>query len=206
MKTLIQPHLSTSRSERAFTFTETMIVVTLLMMVLAGVIAAHLFGIRMYEITKAKLGANDEAREAITLLVEEVRTAKQVKIGNGSMSSFTEIPLNTLQIGSAIQIYPTALTNNFVRYFWDSTSKQLMRTTNGASAVSVVANSITNQLIFSSEDFKGNAITNNENNRVIGLTLKFYQIQYPVVLVGPGHYYDFYQLRTKITRRTINNA
>ena len=46
-------------------------------------------------------------------------------------------------------------------------------------------------------------LTNNENNRVIGLTLQFYQIQYPVIRIGPGELYDFYQLRTKITRRTL---
>jgi len=204
MKTLIQFHAR--RSNRAFTFTEILVVTTLLMMVLAGVIGAHLFGIRMFEITKAKLGANDEARQAISLLMEEIRTAKQVKIGSGTMGSFTVVAVNSAQNGSAIQIYPTLLTNNFIRYFWDSTSKQLMRTTNGASAMSVVAHSITNQMIFTSEDFRGNTLTNNENNRVIGLTLKFYQIQYPIVLVGPGHYYDYYQLRTRITRRTINNA
>jgi hypothetical protein len=194
---------NTGRRAGAFTFTEMLVVFTLLMMVLAGVMSAHLFGIRMFEITKAKLGANDEARSAISMLLEEIRTAKLVKIGNGNMGSFSEVAPNTAQRGSAVQIYPTIQTNQFIRYFWDSESRQLMRTTNGASAVSVVAHSITNQMVFTAEDFRGNILTNNENNRVIGLTLQFYQIQYPIVLVGPGHYYDFYQLRTKITRRTL---
>ena len=53
------------------------------------------------------------------------------------------------------------------------------------------------------EDFAGNILTNNQNNRIIGLKLEFYQIQYPKMPVGPGQYYDYYQLHTRITRRTI---
>ena len=72
-----------------------------------------------------------------------------------------------------------------------------------ATSVSIVANSITNQLIFTAEDFRGTIQTNNENNRVIGMTLQFYQIQYPIVLIGAGQYYEFYQMATKITRRAL---
>ena len=186
-----------------FTFTEIMIAGALLMMVLAGMLSAHLFGMRMFEITKAKLGANDEARQAITLLMNEIRTAKLVKIGSGNLNSFTEVPVTTPQRGSAVQIYPTILTNQFIRYFWDEQSMQLRRTTNGSSSVSIVANSITNNIVFAAEDSAGNTLTNNENNRVIALTLQFYQIQYPIIQIGPGQYYDFYQLRTKITRRAL---
>lgn len=194
---------STNCRKGAFTFTEIMVAGTLLMMVLAGLLSAHLFGIRMFEITKAKLGANDEARRAISLMTEEIRTAKLVKIGDGTMDSFSEVDVDTKQEGSAVQIYPTGSTNQFIRYFWDPDTKQLMRTTNGASAVSVVANSITNELIFAAENYQGEVLTNNENNRVIAMTLKFYQIQYPIVRIGPGEYYDYYQLSARITRRAL---
>ena len=188
---------------RAFTFIELLIVMALLSMLLTGVVAAHVTGLRMIEMTKAKLGANDEARQAISKLIEEIRAGKVVKIGTGDLNSFAEIPMNTPQRGSAVQIYASADTIQFVRYFWDTDSAQLMRTTNGASAVSVVANSITNNIIFTAEDFRGQVLTNNENNRVIGLMLQFYQLQYPVVRIGPGELYDYYQLRTKITRRAL---
>lgn len=191
------------RRQAAFTLPEIMITMAILLLVLAGVISSHLFGSRMLEITKAKLGANDEARRAISWLVEEVRTAKMVKIGNGGLGSFREIPLNTRQEGTAIQIYATTNTNNFIRYYWDASDHRLKRTTNGAVAVSIVANSITNHNIFTAEDHLGNVLENNRNNRVIGLTLQFFQIQYPIIHIGPGHYYDFYQIRTKITRRAL---
>ena len=191
------------RKTAAFTFTELMVASTLLMMVLAGLLAAHLFGMRMVEITKAKLGANDEARQAISLMMQEIRSGKLVKIGSGNLTNFTEVPVDTPQQGSAVEIYPTASTNQYVRYFWDEDSQKLKRTTNGATSVSIVANSITNNIVFAAEDSVGNVLTNNKNNRVIALTLQFYQIQYPIVRIGPGEYYDFYQLRTKITRRAL---
>jgi len=135
--------------------------------------------------------------------MHEIRSGKLVKIGSGTLTNFTEVPVDTAQRGSAVQIYPTASTNQFVRYFWDEDSQKLKRTTNGSSSVSIVANSITNNIVFSAEDAVGNVLTNNDNNRVIALTLQFYQIQYPIIKIGPGEYYDFYQLRTKITRRTL---
>jgi hypothetical protein len=69
--------------------------------------------------------------------------------------------------------------------------------------VMVVANAITNSMVFTSEDYTGTVLTNNLNNRVIGMTLQFYQLEYPTVPIGPGAFYDFYQLRTKITRRAL---
>jgi hypothetical protein len=189
--------------EAAFTLAEMLVCMSLLFLFLSGTLSAHLFGMRMFQITKAKLGASDDARQAITLLTSEIRTAKMVRIGSGGLSSFTEVPTNTPQIGGAIQIYPTTNTNSFVRYFWDSADTRLKRTTNGSTAVDVIAHYITNNLVFTSEDYAGNVLTDNQNNRVIGLSLQFYQIEFPIYLIGPGNYFDYYQLRTKITRRVL---
>ena len=195
--------IPTRRRTLAFTFVEVMVCVAILMVVLAGILTAHIFGLKLFQITQAKLGANQEARQALNKLMDEIRTGKLVKVGSGSLSSFSEVSPNSQQKGSAIQIYTTTDTNKFIRYFWDSADKRLKRTTNGATSVSIVANSITNQLIFTAEDFRGIIQTNNENNRVIGMTLQFYQIQYPIVLIGAGQYYEFYQMATKITRRAL---
>ncbi|MGZ8919888.1 MAG: PilW family protein [Limisphaerales bacterium] len=193
-----------ARGGRAgMTLTEVMVAASLLTMVVAGVIGSHMFGLRMMEITKAKLGANDDARKAITWMVEEIRTAKLVKVGAGNFASFAEMPLSTPQSGNALQIFPTLDTNQFIRYYRDGSTAQLLRMTNGAASFSVVANAISNQVVFSAEDFRGNVLTQKENNRVIGLTLQFSQLQYPLVKVGSGEFYDFYQLRTKITRRAL---
>lgn len=191
------------RATLAFTIAELMISAAVLMLVVGGVVFSHLFGMRMYQITKAKLGASDEARSAISKMVTEIRSAKTLKVGNGDLSSFTEVGENSQQKGSAIQIYATTNTNDFVRYFWDPSDKKLKRTADGASAAFVVANSISNAVIFRAENHLGQVLTNNQNNRVIALELQFYQIAYPVVTIGPGQLFDYYQLRTRITRRAL---
>ena len=192
------------RRESGFTLTELMVAMAVFMMVIGGVIYVHLFGLRMNEMVKAKLGASDDARKAISKMVSEIRAAGIVRVGSGSLGSFNEAPFGTKQEGNAIQIYPLkGNTNTFLRYFWDSSDTRLKRTENGTNAVLVVANAITNSVVFSSEDFGGTVLTNNMNNRVIGLMLEFYQLEYPKVPIGPGNYYDYYRLRTRITRRAL---
>lgn len=188
---------------RAFALPNLMVAMAIMLMVLAGITTSHLFGLRMFELTRAKLGASDEARAAISKLIEEIRSSKIVRVGNGNLSAFTEMPVNALQRGSALQIYPSQNTNQYIRYFWDAADRRLKRATNNAAAASIVANCVSNAFVFTSEDFTGKILTNNSNNRVIGLNLQFYQLQYPTVNIGPGNYYDYYQLRTRITRRTL---
>jgi type II secretory pathway pseudopilin PulG len=190
------------RRERGHTLTELMVSMTIVLLVLAGVLSAQIFGLRLFELNKAKLGASDDARAAISHMVTEIRAAKLIRIGDGSASAFTEVAPNTPQRGSAIQVYPTTSTNTFVRYFRDSDQK-LKRAASGSVGATIVASCLSNQVVFTSEDFTGAVLTNNENNRVIGLTLQFYQLEYPAVTFGPGNLYDYYQLRTKITRRAL---
>lgn len=196
MKLILRQRIQNDGQE-GFTISEFMVSTVVVMMVLGGVIGTYLYGLRTVEFVKPKLDASEEGRKAISLLLHEVRSAHLLRIGNGSLSSFVEVPPDTLQAGSAVEIYPTTNQNNFVRYFWDAGDKKLKRTTDGATAVQVIANSVSNQMVFTAEDFSGRVLTNNYNNRVIGLTLQFHKSQ------GLGTLYDSYQLRTKITRRTI---
>ncbi len=187
----------------AYTLTEIMVASALFSLVILGSIGANIFGLRLYGITKAKLGASDEAREAVSQLVNEVRGAKIVRVGNGSLNSFTSIPKGQPQAGNALQVFPTTNSTPFIRYYWDSTDTRFKRTTDGAGSSIVVANFITNQIVFRAEDHLGNVMTNGQNNRVINLKLEFYQIQYPIVNIGPGGLFDYYKLETRITRRAL---
>jgi len=130
------------------------------MMVIASTIMIHFYGTRLNELSKARLGVVGDARRALGTWVEEVRSAKIVQLGEGSINSFREAPLNALQQGNAIQIYASTNTNSFTRYFWDDADGTLKRITNGASSYSQVARYITNLTIFTSEDFQGNVLTN----------------------------------------------
>lgn len=194
---------ASARRLRAFTLAEFMITMVTVTMVLGAAMAAYIYGLRITQFVNPKLGASDEARRAVSLLTEEIRAARSLKIGSGTLSSFTEASPFTAQQGSALQLHPTVDTNSYIRYFWDSADKKLKRTTNGMTTTLVIANSVSNALIFRAEDFAGRLQSNNFNNRVIAMELNFYQIQYPITPVGPGNYYDFYRLRSKVTRRTL---
>ncbi len=199
----LTPHRSRLISSRGFTLPEILLSTGIFVFLMAGLLSSHIFGIKLFEISKAKLVASEDARKAVSMMVTEIRNAKILRIGSGTLTSFSEVGVNSNQVGSAIQIYPTTNTNTYVRYFWSTVDKKLKRTTNGTSAFEVIANSVSNQMVFSAEDYAGNILTNNENNRVISLLLQFYQLENPLIPIGPGNYYDYYQLRTKITRRTL---
>ncbi len=197
------PNRLRRRRTLAFTLPEALIAMSLFLVVMGGVVFSHIYGMRMFQLSRSKLGASDEARRAISKLVEEIRSAKIIRIGSGGLTNFATCGITDTQSGNSIQVYPTTNTTSFVRYYWDSGDNRLKRTTNGVSSVYVVANAISNQVVFTAENHLGQVLTNNNNNRVIGLTLQFYQLQYPTISIGPGGLYDFYQLRTRITRRAL---
>lgn len=190
-----------NRHRHAFTIPEIMITMTIVLMVMAAVITCHLLGLRMFEMTKAKLGASDDARRAISSMISEIRSAKTVRVGNGSLTVFKDIDIDTPKLGNAIQVYPSTDTNVWVRYFWDAADQKVKRASNGMTIATVIASAVSNQMVFSAEDYTGRPLTNNAQDYVIGLNLQFYQLQYPAVSIGPGNYYDYYQLQTRITPR-----
>jgi Tfp pilus assembly protein PilW len=192
---------SRRRSSLAYTLTEVMVTMAIIIMVLGAVISSHLLGLRLFELTKAKLGASDDARRAIGLMISEIRSAKFVRVGNGDLADFKEVGVNTPHVGNAVQVYPSTNTNFWVRYYLDASDQKLKRATNGSSIASVIAGSISNQVVFSAEDFTGKPLLNNSQDYVIGLNMQFYQLQYPTVEIGPGKFYDYYQLQTRVTPR-----
>jgi hypothetical protein len=217
MKILSSPTCarSATRHARAFTLAEMVITVGVFMLLMGGILYGYLFGLNLFQITKVKLGASDDARKALIRLTDEIRSANRVEIGAGNLTNFVEDATNGVQTGFALRIYPDSNHNNWIRY-WYETNKadtanftKLLRTTDGVTFRQAMPHGITNGPnsnlvpIFSSEDSAGNALTNNFNNRVIGVTLQFYELGYPIVGIGNGNYYDFYQLHTRITRRTL---
>ncbi|MBI3192469.1 MAG: prepilin-type N-terminal cleavage/methylation domain-containing protein [Pedosphaera parvula] len=203
MKLPTQSRKQAPRGRRGFTLVELMVSMALFTMVIGGVVYGHITGLTMYELTKAKLGANDETRTALGLLSSEIRAAKSVAIGNVSNLTFTAIADGDPQQGPALRIRQTTNASSHITYFLDTSDNALKRFTESSTTPVLIAANITNAVIFSSEDYAGNVLSANSNNRVIGVTLQFYQIQYPVVRIGDGELFDFYQLRTRITRRAL---
>ena len=187
----------------AFTLTEVLIATALCSLVMVGVVYTHVFGLKMATLTNSKLSATHEARGALNRVRDEIRAGKLLYVGNGDAVTFTHITPDNAQEGNALQIYPTVDTNNYVRYYLDPADQSLKRMAVGNSQIEEVARYLTNQMVFRAEDHLGNVLTNDQNNRVIRMTLDFFQWEFPVTRVGEGGYYDSYRLQTKITRRAI---
>jgi len=188
---------------RAFTLPEIMIVIAIFSLLLLVLVSSNIFGLRMYRIAETKLSATADGRKALNEIREKIRQSKIVVIGNGNSSGFTNIGDDLLQIGNALQVYPTTNLNIFTRYYLDSGDNNLKRIASGSTEPSIVSRFVTNRLIFQAEDFRGNILTNDNNNRVVRMTLEFSQWEYPVATVGKGGLYDYYRLQTRVTRRLI---
>ena len=180
-----------------------MISTALFGMLMAGVLGSHLFGMRLYRITETKLSATASARSALNQVRDEIRSGKMLLVGSGDALSFNATPDNSNHVGNALQIFGTTNTNSFVRFFLDPTDGRLKRVASGGGGSRIVASYITNRIAFAAEDFQGNVLTNNQNNRVIHLTLDFYQWEFPIATAGAGAMYDYYSLHTRVTRRSI---
>src|SRR5580765_7354288 len=103
---------------QAFTLPETQVTLTIFIVVIGGMAVTYMFGVRLFELVRPRLDATDQARTLLGVLSYEVRSAARILVGSGTATSFTEVGINTNQIGSAIQIYPDSHTNIFIRYFW----------------------------------------------------------------------------------------
>lgn len=186
--------------DQGFTLPEVLIAMTVFLLVIGGVICANLFGLRMFQVTETKLNVTTWSRETVGKITAAVHACDTLWVGNISTNGIFEGLLDgEAQQGTALLIYPTADTNNFTVYFVnspDGTFRQAVITPTSTNTV-ILADSITNAIAFSVQDFSGNVLTNNENNRVIHLTLEFYQ---PArFLLGA----DYYKLETSMTRRAL---
>jgi type II secretory pathway pseudopilin PulG len=110
----------------------------------------------------------------------------------------------------------TTSTNYLTEYTHTITATITGTTTNlttNTPAATKLAGYITNLDVFAAEDYAGTILTNEEqldsidNRLVVYMKLQFSQWEFPVGMVGGSNgwnMYDYYQLRTKITRRVWN--
>ena len=198
---------SRMNSRQAFTLTEIMVAMAIFSMVIAAVIYANMFGLRLYMLVQSKLSSTEDARRVVNDVRDRIQSAKLVEIGDGNATSFTPVALGSNQQGNAIQIYPTTNTSNYARFFFDPATRNLQSLSSATPLViKTEAQSLTNRFadyVFFAEDEFGNVMTNSRNNRVIRFVLEFYQLQYPIVTIGPGQLYDYYRLQTRVTPRVL---
>lgn len=184
-----------------------MLATSITLMMMGGVIYSHMMGQNLHQWSMAKVGANDQSRESLARLQDEIRSAKRIKIGDFGSQSFSVPALGQAQIGQTIRIFPTTNENLFVQYRLNQIGQQyqLRRSkfdANGVAASRVVAKHLTNNpALFGLEDFRGNTLTEPSATTVVRVTLDFKQFQYPITQVGSEFYYDYYRLQTRIAKR-----
>ncbi len=188
------------KPDSGFTLPEILIALTVFMLLLAGIVSANLFGLRMFQVNQTKLQATEWSRNTFGKITDEIHTCNNVSVGNMTTNDLFEglLPGETQQ-GTAIEIQPTTNTAHLIHYFMDPSDETFRRTeisSNGTSTF-IIADSVTNTLVFSAQDFTGQVLTNNQNNQVIHLILEFYQPQR--FMQGP----DYYKLETSVTRRAV---
>jgi hypothetical protein len=183
--------------DNGLTLPEVLIAMTVFLFVIGGIIAANLFGLRMFQITETKLNVTRWSRETIEKITGEVHACNDVQVGNITNGVFEGLLDGETQQGTSLLIYPAANTNNYIMYFVNTSDQTFRRTTDQTGAAEILADSVTNTLPFSAQDFSGNILTNSQNNQVIHLTLEFYQPEY--YTVGA----DYYKLETSVKQRVV---
>ena len=71
------------RQVRAFTLPEILVVVAIFSLLVAATVSAQIFGLRMYRISETKLTTTANARRALNFIRDEIRSGKQLYVGNG---------------------------------------------------------------------------------------------------------------------------
>ncbi len=195
------------RRNAAFTLVEMLASFGLFTVIFVGVmVGLQIFGMRIYTLAATKLTATADARKTLNALRGEIRSAKIVYVGNYTNGEFSRIPNGQLQTGNALEIYgadtndsPNAMP---VTFYQSSVGNQngLYSVSNGV--IQQVANYLTNNYVFTAEDYQANTLTTYDNNQVIRVTLQFYQWEYPIGNVGIGpDAYNFYRLQTRVSPR-----
>jgi prepilin-type N-terminal cleavage/methylation domain-containing protein len=185
-------------TRRAFTLPELMVASAVFTMVLTGVIFAHLFGLSMFRITENTLNATEDTRQTIGRMAHEIRTCQTIKVGNIKSGTFVGLLDGETQQGTALYIQPTTNTASFIVYFVNPSDQTFRRTTSKAGTAVILAESITNNLVFRAQDYQGTVLTNSQNNRVVQVGLEFFKPRRYMQIA------DYYKLETAVTRRASN--
>jgi len=223
------PHIpgrSCRRNNLGFSIVEMMVAAWAYIIIFLGVMfAIQMFAARVYTLAATKIAATSSSLKTLNAVVQQIRMAETVDVGQCTLTpaSFNSLTSSNSQIGNALRIYPSTDPNNYSIFYLDSTAadcnlQQFTVSTNGLNGdlsvhfitnTFLLASYITNQNAFTAEDYQGNILTNDQsaaNRLVIHMKLQFYQWEYPVAFVGTAglNAYDFYQLETRVTRRTDN--
>jgi prepilin-type N-terminal cleavage/methylation domain-containing protein len=199
--TLQVPFSGSSRTRtrtryQGFTLPEILIALTIFLLVIAGITYAHVFGLRLFQMTNTKLRVTQWARLTIEKLTDQIHGSYSVQVGNKTPGGFTGFLPGETNQGTGLLIQPTGNTNNYIVYFVNLADQTFQRTDQSGNTV-ILADSVTNTVAFSAQDFSGNVFTNTQQNQVIHLTLEFY---HPPTYMESA---DYFKLETSMKQRVL---
>lgn len=201
------PNRPRRHRKAAFTLVEMMIGVGIFLGIFVGVmIALQIFGMRVYTIAATKLSTQADARKALNDLRDEIRSAKLVYVGTYT-NSFSRITNGLAQTGNALEIFLADTNNspstNPIIYYQRSTAATNALYRLSDNVVERLADYVTNNDVFTAEDYRTQTMTSYDNNPVIRVTLCFNQLEYAAGMVnGRGlDVYNAYRLQTRVSRR-----
>jgi hypothetical protein len=192
----------------AFTLAEIMIAsFVFVSLIVGGMIAMQIFGIRTYQLSATKLMAGSDSLKVLSNIRDQIRGAASVQVGTLSStnaSGFLAIGDGTNQVGNALQVFPTATnTTSYTIFYMDAANTNLYYINNNQTATAanpgvLLARWVVNNTnCFQAEDFAGNILTNNQNNCTVHVALQFWEQEYAF----RNNSTNFYLLETRATPR-----
>ena len=197
MKTIRRTNQEVIGSDGGYTLPEVLITMAVIPMIIGAVFMCQYYGLQLHNFVRPKLDNAAYARNALSHLIEEVRCARYLEVGQGTLNTFVASGGTNAQTGNALRIRLAANTNLFIYYFRDASDETLKKVSLGASNAVTIAQAVTNATVFTIENFSGTVLTNKQNNATVGLLLQMRQAS------ARQNVADSYQVRTKITRRAI---
>src|ERR1035437_5293844 len=110
----------------AFTLAEMLIAMTIFTMVIAAMVATQLFGMRVYTLAATKLSATAGCRKALNQVRDQARQANTLNVGicNSTPDSFNPLGLTSLQVGNALEVFPTTNSSVYTIFYLDTTRSE----------------------------------------------------------------------------------
>ncbi len=130
-------------ARNGFTLPEILIALTIFLLLVGGILAANLFGLRMFQMTQTKLDATQWSRETIMRLTDEIHVCNNAQVGTISNGFFVMFLDGEPQQGSALLINPTSDTNSYIIYFVNAADQTFRRTTDQPNSAVILASSVT---------------------------------------------------------------
>lgn len=198
------------KNSRAFTLVEMMIVVGIMLIFLLGMVFTQMYGLKVATLATNRASMSSYGRQAMDQIRDAVRGAQSVYIGTCSPTNPASFTRATgAQQGAALQVYSTTnIGPPYVIYYLDNSNARTnyiksytLNSASGAAVTQTLAAYVTNTVVFYAEDYLGNVLSNNVNDRVIDVLFQFNQYAF----VNKNNVFTTsYQLRTRTTQRVLN--